>query len=97
MQYRKRILPALVKVENTARPLIPASTAKVVDAGLAETVGDPGDSLFAGPRGERLSRDDISRIVSRHAKVAVKSGLIGSVIWGHGGRLRDPDMVNLGR
>jgi site-specific recombinase XerD len=52
---------------------IDASTARVVHAWLAEMVGDPGDPLFAGPRGEPLSRDAVSRIVSRHAKAAVKS------------------------
>jgi site-specific recombinase XerD len=52
---------------------IDVSTARVVHAWLAETVGDPGDPLFAGPRGEPLSRDAISRIVSRHVETAVES------------------------
>ena len=52
---------------------IDASTARVVHAWLAETVGDPGDPLFAGPRGKPLSRDAVSRIVSRHTKVAAAS------------------------
>ena len=52
---------------------IDASTAKVVRAWMAETVGDPAGPLFAGPRGAPLSRDALSRIVSRHVKVAAKS------------------------
>jgi integrase/recombinase XerD len=58
--------------KQRATPLT-AQTAKVLRAWMNECPGQPNDPLFPGPRGEPLSRDTISRIVTRHATSAART------------------------
>ncbi|MDA8356397.1 MAG: tyrosine-type recombinase/integrase [Actinomycetota bacterium] len=48
-----------------------AATAKVLRAWMEETTGESTRPLFPGPRGAPLTRDAISRIVTRHAGTAI--------------------------
>jgi integrase/recombinase XerD len=56
--------------KQRATPL-DAATAKVLRAWMDETPGEPARPLFPGPRGAPLTRDAISRIVTRHVATAV--------------------------
>ena len=47
------------------------ATAKVLRAWMEETTGESTCPLFPGPRGAPLTRDAISRIVTRHAATAI--------------------------
>jgi integrase/recombinase XerD len=48
-----------------------AATAKVLRAWMEETTGESTSPLFPGPRGAPLTRDAISRIVTRHVRGAI--------------------------
>jgi len=50
-------------------PLLPA-TARILKAWLAERGGQPGDPLFPGPSGSRLSRDAVERRVKLYHRSA---------------------------
>jgi len=50
-------------------PLLPA-TARILRAWLAERAGQPGDPLFPGPSGQRLSRDAVERRVALYSSRA---------------------------
>jgi integrase/recombinase XerD len=48
-----------------------AAAASALAHWLDETIGNPADPLFPGPRGQPLTRDAIRRVVQRHAAAAV--------------------------
>jgi integrase/recombinase XerD len=48
-------------------------TAKVITAWLREIPQDPSAPVFAGPRGDPLSRDAVRRLVTRHSQAAAAS------------------------
>jgi integrase/recombinase XerD len=58
--------------KQRATPLT-TQTAKVLRAWMNECPGQPNDPLFPSPRGGPLTRDAISRIVTRHATNAAKT------------------------
>jgi integrase/recombinase XerD len=58
--------------KQRATPLT-TDTAKVLRAWMNECPGQPNDPLFPNPRGRPLSRDAISRIVTRHATTAART------------------------
>ena len=58
--------------KQRATPLT-TDTAKVLRAWMNECPGQPNDPLFPSPRGGPLSRDAISRILTRHATTAART------------------------
>jgi integrase/recombinase XerD len=58
--------------KQRATPLT-TPTAKVLRAWMNECPGQPNDPLFPNPRGGPLSRDAISRIITRHATNAART------------------------
>jgi site-specific recombinase XerD len=58
--------------KQRATPLT-AQTAKVLRAWMNECPGQPNDPLFPGPQGGPLSRDAISRIITRHTTSAART------------------------
>lgn len=58
--------------KHRATPLT-TDTTKVLRAWMNECPGQPNDPLFPNPRGGPLSRDAISRIITRHATTAAKT------------------------
>jgi len=48
-------------------------TKVILQAWFDERAGGPNDALFPGPRGARLSRDAVRRLVERHVRAASRS------------------------
>ena len=60
-------------------------TRETLQAWLTERAAEPGDALFPGPHGARLSRDAIRRLVDRHVATAALScpSLTGKTVTPH--------------
>lgn len=56
--------------KQRSTPLL-AETVAVLAAWLHERAGSPCEPLFPGPRGERLSRNALGQLVTKHARAAV--------------------------